>query len=207
MLLARPVHSTQFSSNITLLACATFFLQPLSGQNLTTQGQVFFYCFLWKACLATMVYSEENKRKKTWYVAIQVIFIYISLLGGFLSLGPDHGKLDRTVTSPLLGGDQWRCMRFWYRIGLGHDTQLKVFLRRSNITKQLWRTSHRTSSWSFVQLSINTNATARVISLMHDYVSCSGKIQASFTRNSSQLLARTYCLHDFIFDALEIRSW
>ncbi|XP_078369213.1 uncharacterized protein LOC144653157 isoform X3 [Oculina patagonica] len=90
--------------------------------------------------------------------------------GGFLSLKPDGSKLERTVTSPLISGvtsplisgDEWKCMRFWYRIGLGHGARLKVFLNRSNTTEQLWRTSHRTSNWSFVQLPINTNETAKI---------------------------------------------
>jgi len=83
--------------------------------------------------------------------------------GGFLSLKPGGNKLGSTITSPLLDGEEWKCMRFWYRIGLGHGAHLKVLMSRSNTTQQLWRTSHRTSNWSFVQLSINTNKMARVM--------------------------------------------
>jgi len=92
-----------------------------------------------------------------------LLFLYFSSLGGFLSLKPGGNKLGSTIKSPLLDGEEWKCMRFWYRIGLGHGVNLRVLMNTSNATQQLWRTSHRTSNWSFVQLSINANKMARVM--------------------------------------------
>ena len=104
------------------------------------------------------------REEKSPFPAIQItLFPCFSLLGGFLSLKLGCNMLGSTITSPLLDGKEWKCMRFWYRIGLGHGAHLKVLMSRSNITQQVWRTSHRTSNWSFVQLSINTNKMARVM--------------------------------------------
>ena len=72
-------------------------------------------------------------------------------------------KSRGTLVSPSFSGKQWKCMRFWFRIGIGHKAQIGVSINSSNTTEQLWKSAHRTSKWSFVQLSINTSGIAKVI--------------------------------------------
>lgn len=132
------------------------------------------------------VVGPEKKRQ---FPAIQVtIFLCFSSLGGFLSLKLGGNKQGSTITSPLLDGKEWKCMRFWYRIGLGHGADLKVLMSTSNITQQVWRTSHRTSNWSFVQLSINTNEMARV--MINNVL----KLKLSFPPKSAGENAKQVCV-------------
>ena len=85
------------------------------------------------------------------------------ILGGYLSFVSDGSQSGGTLVSPLFSGEEWKCMRFWYRIGIGHNIEIQVSINSSSTTEQLWRSAHRTNKWSFVQLSINTSRTAKVI--------------------------------------------
>ena len=62
-------------------------------------------------------------------------------------------------------------MRFWYRIGMSHEAEIKASIHSSNTTRQLWKSALHTEKWNFVQLPITTNATARVITITM-YSSC-----------------------------------
>ena len=83
-------------------------------------------------------------------------------VGGFLSLRPEGKTVKGTITSPVFSGNEWKCMRFWYRIESGRDVQLRVFLNVSDVLQQLWTTSHRKTGWNFVQLPINAEGTTQV---------------------------------------------
>ena len=71
------------------------------------------------------------------------------------------------VTSPMCSGNEWKCSRFWYRIGSGRNVQLKVFLNISEAVRKLWTTAHRKTGCQFVQLTINAEGTAQVNNNAH----------------------------------------
>ncbi|XP_032218080.2 uncharacterized protein LOC5517708 isoform X2 [Nematostella vectensis] len=60
------------------------------------------------------------------------------------------------VLSPIFPAGKWRCLRFWYYIGLGNTAELRIRLRRegNETDAQLGATSRRTNEWTFVQLSM-----------------------------------------------------
>ena len=89
------------------------------------------------------------------------VYFFI-IQGGYLSFMPDSSNSKGTLVSPLLRGKDWRCMRFWYRIDEGHQAEIKVSVQSLNKTKQLWMSAHKSTRWSFVQLSVNISGTGKV---------------------------------------------
>ncbi|XP_068718037.1 uncharacterized protein [Montipora capricornis] len=88
---------------------------------------------------------------------------YTRKTGGYLSFMPDSSNSKGTLVSPLLRGKDWRCMRFWYRIDEGNQAEIKVSVQSLNKTKQLWMSAHKSTRWSFVQLSVNISGTGKIV--------------------------------------------
>ena len=80
-----------------------------------------------------------------------------SRTGGYIYLASDNAEL-KSISTPLFldSSSPWKCVMFWYFIGIGYKAELRLFVMNSNTSSadRLWATERTTDRWTYVQMPV-----------------------------------------------------